>query len=115
LTPGDRREDTMAEYWVAMDISRSAALKTLEELADPKSKLRRDLEKSKQSARKALAARNIYISEDSLPDVIKLPAPEQIATLRMQARAMVGRDRRPFGFFILAAVLGAMPVVDGAD
>jgi hypothetical protein len=33
----------------------------------------------------------------------------------MHARAMVGRDRRPFGFFILAAVLGAMPVVDGAD
>lgn len=105
----------MAEYWVRMDISRSAALKTLEELANPKSKLRRDLERSKQSARKALAARGIDVSEDSLPDVITLPAPEQIATLRMQARAMVGRDRRPFGFFILAAVLGAMPVVDGAE
>ena len=105
----------MAEYWVRMDISRSAALKTLEELANPKSKLRRDLEKSKQSARKALAAKGIDVSEDSLPDMIKLPAPEQIATLRLQARAMVASDRRPFGFFILAVVFGAMPIVDGAD
>jgi hypothetical protein len=105
----------MAEYWVRMDISRSAALKTLEELSNPKSKLRRDLEKSKQSARKALAAKNIDVSEDSLPDVIKLPPPEQIATLRLQARAMVASDRRPFGFFILAVVFGAMPLVDGAD
>ena len=105
----------MAEYWVRMDISRSAALKMLAELADPKSKLRRDLERNKQSARKALAAHNIDISEDSLPETIRLPAPEHIAALRMQARAMVGSDRRPFGFFILAAILGAMPVVDGAD
>jgi hypothetical protein len=105
----------MAEYWVRMDISRSAALRMLAELADPKSKLRKDLERNKQSARKALAARGIDISEDSLPDVIKLPDPEQIGALRLQARAMVGSDRRPFGFFILAAVLGAMPVVDGAD
>jgi hypothetical protein len=105
----------LAEYWVAMNISRSAALKTLAELADPKSKLRRDLQRSKQSALKALAERNIYVSEASLPDVIKLPDPEQIATLRLQARAMVGSDRRPFGFFILAVVFGAMPLVDGAD
>ena len=105
----------MAEYWVRMDISRSAALKTLEELANPKSKLRRDLERNKQSARKALAAKGIDVSEDSLPDTIKLPAPEQIATLRLQARAMVASDRRPFGFFILAVVFGAMPLVDGAD
>ena len=105
----------MAEYWVAMDISRSAALRTLAELADPKSKLRRDLERNKQSARKALAAKGIDVSYDSLPDTIKLPAPEQIATLRLQARAMVASDRRPFGFFILAVVFGAMPLVDGAD
>jgi hypothetical protein len=105
----------MAEYWVRMDISRSAALKTLEELSNPKSKLRRDLERSKQSARKALAAKNIDVSEDSLPDKIVLPAPEQIAELRLQARAMVASDRRPFGFFILAVIFGAMPLVDGAD
>jgi hypothetical protein len=105
----------MAEYWVRMDISRSAALKMLAELADPKSKLRRDLERNKQSARKALAERNIDISEDSLPDVIRLPDPELVRALRMQAQAMVGSDRRPFGFFILGVVLGAMPVVDGAD
>jgi hypothetical protein len=105
----------MAEYWVRMDISRSAALKMFAELADEKSKLRRDLERNKQSARKALAARNIDVSDDSLLDVIRLPSPEHVAALRMQARAMVGSDRRPFGFFILAVVLGAMPVVDGAD
>jgi hypothetical protein len=105
----------MAEYWVAMDISRTAALKMLAELADEKSKLRRDLQRSKESARKALAERNIYVSQDSLPDQIRLPSAEHVAALRMQARTMVGSDRRPFGFFVLGAVLGAMPVVDGAD
>jgi hypothetical protein len=105
----------MAEYWVRIDISRSAALKMLGELADPKSKLRRDLERSKQSARKALAARGIEISEESLPAKIRLPAPEHVAALRMQARALGPPNQQPLGFFILGAVLGAMPVVDAAD
>jgi hypothetical protein len=33
----------------------------------------------------------------------------------MQARALVAKDRKPFGFVILAVIFGAMPLVDGAD
>ena len=51
----------------------------------------------------------------SLPDEIRLPAPEQVAAFRSQARALVAKDRKPFGFVILAVIFGAMPLVDGAD
>ena len=115
MTPGDRREDEVAEYWVKMDISRSAALQLLDELANPRSSVRRRLEKDKRSALKVLAEHNIEVAESSLPDEIRLPAPEQVAAFRSQARALVAKDRKPFGFVILAVIFGAMPLVDGAD
>lgn len=105
----------MAEYWVKMDISRSAALKLLDELANPRSSVRRRLEKDPRSAQKVLAEHGIEVAESSFPAKIRLPAPEQVAAFRMQARALVARDRKPFGFLVLAVVFGAMPLVDGAD
>ena len=102
----------MTEYWVKVDISRQKALQVLDELADPKSQLRKDLQKSKRSAQAALSERGIEVATASLPDRIRLPAPEQVADLRTQARAIVAKDRRPFGFFILAVCFGAMPLVD---
>lgn len=105
----------MTEYWVKVDISRQKALQVLDELADPKSQLRKDLQKSKGSAKAALSERGIEVATASLPDRIRLPAPEQVADLRTQARAIVARDRRPFGFFILAVCFGAMPLVDAPN
>jgi hypothetical protein len=105
----------MTEYWVKVDISRQKALQVLDELADPKSQLRKDLQKSKRSAQAALSERGIEVATASLPDRIRLPAPEQVAALRTQARAIVARDRRPFGFFILAVCFGAMPLVDAPN
>jgi hypothetical protein len=105
----------MAEYWVKMDISRRAALDVLDELATEKSELRRDLEKSKASARRALAERGIEVAESSLPDRIRLPAPDKVSALRTEARALVARDKKPFGFAVLLVVFGAMPLTDDAD
>lgn len=105
----------MTEYWVKVDISRQKALQVLDELADSKSQLRKDLQKSKRSAQAALSERGIEVATASLPDRIRLPAPEQVADLRTQARAIVARDRRPFGFFILAVCFGAMPLVDAPN
>jgi hypothetical protein len=105
----------MTEYWVKVDISRKNALAVLDELADPKSKLREDLQRSKTSAQAALAARGIEVAAASLPDKIRLPAPEKIAELKTHARALVAKDKKPFGFFVLASVFGAMPLVDGSD
>src|SRR6266516_3140827 len=105
----------MTEYWVKVDISRQKALQVRDELADPKSQLRKDLQKSKRSAQAALSERGIEVATASLPDRIRLPAPEQVAALRTQARAIVARDRRPFGFFILAVCFGAMPLVDAPN
>jgi hypothetical protein len=105
----------MTEYWVKMDISRAEALRVLDELATPKSQLRTDLQKSKASARRALAKIGIEVAESSLPDRIRLPAPEQVAALRKEARALVARDKKPFGFAVLLAVFGAMPLTDDAD
>jgi len=102
----------MTEYWAKVDISRRDALKTLDELADPRSKLRRQLQSSKRSALRALAERGIEVSEASLPDKITLPPPEEIAELKRHALRLVAKDRRPFGFFVLAACFGAMPLVD---
>lgn len=105
----------MTEYWVKVDISRAKALAVLGELADPKSKLRSDLQRNRTSAHAALAARGIEVALASLPARVRLPEPEKIAELRAQARALVAKDKKPFGFFILAAVFGAMPLVDGSD
>jgi hypothetical protein len=105
----------MTEYWVKVDISRQKALAVLDELADPKSKLRKDLQRSKRSAQAALSERGIEVATASLPDRISLPAPEQVAALRTHARAIVAKDRKPFGFFILAVCFGAMPLVDDAN
>jgi hypothetical protein len=105
----------MTEYWVKVDISRQKALQVLDELADPRSQLRKDLQKSKRSAQAALSERGIEVATASLPDRIRLPAPEQVAALRTQARAIVAKDRRPFGFFILAVCFGAMPLVDAPN
>lgn len=105
----------MTEYWVKVDISRQKALQVLDELADSKSQLRKDLQKSKRSAQAALSERGIEVATASLPDRIRLPAPEQVADLRTQARAIVAKDRRPFGFFILAVCFGAMPLVDAPN
>jgi hypothetical protein len=105
----------MAEYWAKVDISRRDALKVLDELADPKSQLRKRLQGSKRSALAALAERGIEVSEASLPDRIRLPPPEQVAAFTRESRALVARDRKPFGFLILAVCFGAMPLVDGAD
>jgi hypothetical protein len=105
----------MTEYWVKMDISRQKALGVLDELADPKSQFRKELQRSRRSAKAALAKRGIEVSEASLPERIRLPAPEQVAAFRTQARATVARDRKPFGYAILFIVFGAMPLVDGAN
>ena len=105
----------MTEYWVRIEISRRDALKTLDELADPRSKLRRQLQSSKRSALRALAERGIEVAEASLPDKITLPPPEQIAELKSHALRLVAKDRKPFGFFVLAACFGAMPLVDAPD
>lgn len=105
----------MTEYWVKVDISRQKALQVLDELADPKSQLRKDLQRSKRSAQAALSERGIEVATASLPEKIRLPAPEHVASLRMQARAIVAQDRKPFGFFILAVCFGAMPLVDGPN
>jgi hypothetical protein len=102
----------MTEYWVKVDISRRNALKVLDELANPRSKLRKDLQGSKRSALAALSARGIEVAEASLPDKIRLPAPEQVASLRREAQALVAKDKKPFGFLILAVCFGAMPLVD---
>ena len=105
----------MTEYWVKADISRSAALKFLDELANPRSSVRRRIEKDKRSALKVLAEHNIEVAESSLPDEIRLPSPEQVAAFRGHARALVAKDRKPFAFAILVVIFGAMPIVDGAD
>jgi hypothetical protein len=105
----------MTEYWVKVDISRRDALKTLDELADPRSKLRRQLQSSKRSALRALAERGIDVAEASLPDKITLPPPEEIAQLKRHALRLVAKDRKPFGFFVIAACFGAMPLVDAPD
>lgn len=105
----------MTEYWVKVDISRQNALKVLDELANPKSKLRKELQGSKRSARAALSARGIEVAEASMPAKIRLPAPEQVASLRQEAQSLVRKDRKPFGFFILAVCFGAMPLVDGPN
>ena len=102
----------MTEYWARVDISRTQALRVLNELANPRSKLRRDLERSKASAQKALAGIGIEVSTSSLPARIRLPAPEKVADLRAHAQSLVRKDRRPFGWFILAVVFSAMPLVD---
>ena len=52
----------MTEYWVKMDINRQQALKMLDELADARSKLRKDLQRSRRSAQKALADRGIEVA-----------------------------------------------------
>jgi len=101
----------VTEYWVRIEISRRDALKTLDELADPRSKLRRQLQSSKRSALRALAERGIEVAEASLPEKITL----QIAELKSQALRLVAKDRKPFGFFVLAACFGAMPLVDAPD
>jgi hypothetical protein len=105
----------MTEYWVKMDISRREALKVLDELADPRSQLRKRLQASKRSALAALSEHGIEVAEASLPDKIQLPPPEAVAALRMQSRSLIAKDRKPFGFLILAVCFGAMPLVDGAD
>jgi hypothetical protein len=105
----------MTEYWVKMDISRREALKVLDELADPRSQLRKRLQASKRSALAALSEHGIEVAEASLPDKIRLPPPEAVAALRAQSRALIAKDRKPFGFLILAVCFGAMPLVDGAD
>ena len=105
----------MTEYWVKMDISRETALSALGELAEEGSELRTNLKKSKASAKKALAAIGIEVAESSLPDPIDLPDPRQVYALAEHARAMVERDRKPFGFAVLLVVFGAMPLADDAD
>jgi hypothetical protein len=105
----------MTEYWVKVDISRQKALAMLDELADPKSKLRADLQRSRRSAKAALAARGIEVAEASLPERIRLPAPERVAAYRTQTRALVAKDKKPFGFAVLVVIFGAMPLVDGAN
>lgn len=105
----------MTEYWVKMEISREEALGVLDELATPESELRRRLEDGKASAKEALAEKGIEVAESSLPDEIVLPSPEQVAELRGQARAMVEKDKKPFGFAVLFVIFGAMPLVDDAD
>jgi hypothetical protein len=105
----------MTEYWAALNISRTEALDVLKELATQGSQLRKDLHKSKRSAQAALAAHNIYFASASLPDRIRLPEPGDVAQVRAAARALVAKDRRPFGWWILAVVFSAMPVVDCAD
>jgi hypothetical protein len=102
----------MTEYWAALEISRREALSVLKELAEPKSQLRKDLQKSKRSAQGALAKHHIYVASASLPDRIRLPAAEDVADLRARAQALVGKDRKPFGWWILAVVFSAMPLVD---
>jgi hypothetical protein len=105
----------MPEYWVKVDISRRDALRMLDELADPKSELRKRLQASKRSALTTLAERGIDVAEASLPDKIRLPPPEHVAALRSHANALIAKDRKPFGFLVLAVCFGAMPLVDGAD
>ena len=105
----------MTEYWVKMDINRQQALKMLDELADARSKLRKDLQRSRRSAQKALADRGIEVAEASLPARIRLPSPDQVAAYRMQTRAIVAKDRKPFGFIIIIVCFGAMPLVDAPN
>lgn len=105
----------MTEYWVKMEISRETALGVLDELAKGGSALRTRLEASRASAKEALAEIGIEVAESSLPDPIRLPAPEQVSALRGHALAMVERDRKPFGFAVLLVVFGAMPLADDAD
>jgi len=105
----------MTEYWAKVDISRREALKVLVELADPSSQLRRRLQGSKRSALRALSEHGIEVSEASLPDKIRLPAPEQVAAFSMQARELVAKDRKPFGFIIIIVCFGAMPLVDAPN
>jgi len=102
----------MTEYWAALEISRREALSVLKELADPSSQLRKDLQRGKRSAQAALAKHHIYVATASLPDRVRLPAAEDIADLRARAQALVGKDRGPFGWWVLAVVFSAMPLAD---
>jgi hypothetical protein len=104
----------MTEYWVKVDISRRDALRVLDELSKPRSALRNRLQKSKRSALTTLSDLGIEIAEASMPDRIRLPPPEQCAAFRDQAKTLVARDRRPFGFVIIILMFGAMPLVDDA-
>ena len=105
----------MAEYWAKVDISRSQALKVLDELANPRSQLRKRLQGSKRSALTALAEHGIEVSEASLPDKIRLPPPEEVAAFARQSRSLIARDRKPFGFLIIVVCFGAMPLVDAPN
>jgi hypothetical protein len=104
----------MTEYWVKLDISRREALRMLDELSDPKSELRKRLQASKRSALAALSEHGIEVAEASLPAKIRLPPPEHVAALRSHANALIAKDRKPFGFLVLAVCFGAMPLVDDA-
>jgi hypothetical protein len=114
ISPRNKKERP-PEYWAKVSISREDALSMLDQLARKKSKLRTDLERSKESALAALSAKGIEVNAAALPSRIRLPAPEKVAVLREQAVAVIARDRKPFGFVVLAVVFGAMPLVDGAD
>jgi hypothetical protein len=104
----------MAKYWVRLDISREDALTMLDELATPGHGLRTRLEGGKRSAKTVLRERGIRVWA-GLPDPIVLPPADEIRQLHTHARTLMERDRQPFGFYVLSAVFGAMPLVDGAD
>jgi hypothetical protein len=105
----------MTEYWAAVTIERDDAIEFLNELATEGSDLRGRLEAGQESARDALGEKGIYVATASIPEQIKLPPPEDVATLRDHAQAMVERGRGPFAWFILAVVFAAMPLVDAPD
>jgi hypothetical protein len=105
----------MAKYKAEVDIDQERAIAVLDELATDGSPLREALEESKGSAQRALKEIGISVPQSSLPDEIKLPPPEQVAALRDLARGMVERGWWPFGWFVLATVFSAMPVVDAPE
>jgi hypothetical protein len=105
----------MAEYWVKTDINRGKALAVLKELSTEGSELRTSLQKNRRSAKQALADLGIEVSDAAFPKQVRLPPAEQVDAFRMQAQALVAKDRKPFAFVILAVIFGAMPLVDGAD
>jgi hypothetical protein len=105
----------MAEYWVKADISRGKALQVLKELSTEGSELRTSLQKNRGLAKKRLADLGIEVSDAAFPKQVRLPPVEQVKDFRIQAQALIAKDRKPFAFVILAVVFGAMPLVDGAD
>jgi hypothetical protein len=102
----------MPKYKAKVDLEREQAIAVLDELATDGSPLRAALEESKDSARRALRERGLRLRKASLPDQIRLPPAEQVATLRDHAREMVEAGRAPFAWFVLATVFAAVPLVD---